>query len=251
MKNQIKKMSLLAAMLLTGSAIYAQNAKTGAVPPTPPTFHAALPPTPPKDHPAPRGRNSRNVPQQGLKVITTISGKVIAYVANDRNIYDSFNLQSGSKMVNVKFPDHLGSQLMRDAKKGENVVVNGFSQTDPSGVAVFHLVSATASGNQITDAPPAAPAKTNAPELKNHESTISSFQKNAEGNVNGIVLNSKEIVETPPHIMEQLQGILKVGQKISLTGFKFMPPSGVVMASSNTVIRPQTITAGGQTYLVR
>lgn len=246
MKNQSKKMSLLAFMLVTGSFVYAQN------PANPPAPGPMSPPPPALGGPAkpmpPRGPKDLNA---SLRKLTTITGKVVAYTANDRNMYDGFTLDNNGKTIAVRFPGHLGAQLMHDAQKGQTITVNGFTDTDPQGKSSFRMVSATANGSQIVDLPPAPPIVTAAPKLKNYESTINQFRKDREGRTTGVILNSKEIIELPPHVTEQLQGLLKTGEKIAVTGFEVNPPAGVVMAGNNTLINAQTIAINGQTYLVR
>ena len=251
MKNRIKTTLLLIAFSITGTIVFAQTPPPGAVPPPSPVPDGIAPPGPPMANvQARRGRNER-MPRRGLTVLTSVSGNVVAYIANDQNVYNAFTLQTANQTMTVRFPDHLGAQLMRDAKKGESITVNGFIDTDPQGMNVFHLVSAKAGGNQIIDTPPALPVVTDAPELKNYDGTISDFRKDMQGNINGVILNSKEIIELPPHVSAQLQGMIKTGEKILVTGFKMVPPAGVVMARENSVINPQTITLNGQTYLVR
>ncbi|RZK77325.1 MAG: hypothetical protein EOO85_09115 [Pedobacter sp.] len=59
-------------------------------------------------------------------------------------------------------------------------------------------------------------------------------------------------VDLPPAAIEQLQPLLKTGDKVKVNGFKESSPSGVALvADAPTVIHPQSIEVNGQTYLLR
>ena len=255
MKNQLKRLAVIACLSITVMAAKAQAPvppPNGNMPPPPALMVPGnnVPP-PPVLADATPGRRGRKGQQQGLQTLTTVSGKVTGYVVNDRNIYNAFTLLNGSQTVTVRFPDHMGEQLMADAKKGETISVNGFTDTNPQGVSEFHLVSAKVGSTQLTDTPPAPPTTLPAPEIKNYSGSIRDFRKDLQGNINGVILDNKDVIELPPLVTSQLLPVLKNGEKIEVTGFKVVPPTGVVMAQQTNSIRPQTITLNGQTYLVR
>lgn len=247
MKSLIKKIALISCLTVGSVSLFAQIPPQA--PPPPPTGPAA--PPAPGMPPAP-GPGLAQPPLQGnLRTLTTISGKVTAYLANDRGIYDGFTLQSSGQSYTVRFADYLGEKLMATAKKGAYLSVSGFADVDPQGINAFHLVSAKAGSTVITDTPPPAPAVPPVQDIKNYSGSITDFRKDMQGNINGVILGNKEIVQLPPPVIAQLQGLLKSGEKIEVTGFRVIPPAGAIMAEQNTLIDPQTITLNGQTYLVR
>ena len=259
MKNQLKKATLLVGTMLAGCLAFGQAPVAGTIPP--PNGKIANPavpgapgqmPPPPAGRPGHGPRGADRGPMAGLQTLTTISGKLSNYVANDRFVYNGFTLQENSQTVLVRFPEHIGSQLMAAAKKGESISVTGFSQTGPDGIAAFQLVTAKAGGTLVTDTPPLPVVQPVSPLQQNFAGTITDFRRNQNGMISGVVLSNKEVVPLPPPVIEQLQAYLKSGLAIQGTGFKDVLPVGAVAAPGMLVfIHPQTITLNGQTYLVR
>lgn len=204
-----------------------------------------IPPPPGKHKGGPERR-------EALKVLTSVSGKVIAYQANDRYAYNSFTLQNGSQVTTVRFPEQLGKQLMGAAGKGQSVTVKGFTDSTDNKANVFQLVSLSVNGTQIMDVPPTIPIVPATTQPGLFTGTISNFKRDQQGMIRGINLDSKVQVDLPPAAIEQLQPLLKTGDKVKVNGFKESSPSGVALvADAPTVIHPQSIEVNGQTYLLR
>ena len=112
MKNLFKTTMITSCMIFTGIYSHAQ-APAGTTAPIPADLkhtYASMPPPRP-GQPGPMMDGHR--PTIGLQQLTAINGKVTGYLANDRYEYDALTLQTGSNQVNIKFPAHLASQLMR------------------------------------------------------------------------------------------------------------------------------------------
>lgn len=246
MKNQIRRIAFTACFALISGIAFAQVPPSDNVPPPPPAGPGQLAP-PPMDR-------IKKGPERGvdLKTVNMLSGKIIAYLTNDRYIYNSFTLQSGAQIVTVRFPEHLGQALMNAAKKGETITVKGFTDPGPDGVSSFQLISAAAGRNQIADTPPVAPVQPITAVAKTYTGNINSLKKDERGMINGIYLNNKVLVDLPPHAALQLQSLLRIRDRIEASGFTDTPPSGAVLAANApAMIHPQTLTINGQTYLLR
>ncbi|MFC1225324.1 hypothetical protein ACFE6N_16060 [Pedobacter sp. BG31] len=245
MKSQLKKTAVTACLALMSIVTFAQVRPTNNLPAPPDSAPGEMPPTPGlHKHGMERG--------PGLKVLTSLSGKVIAYQTNDRYIYNRFTLQNGSQVITVRFPEQLGKQLMSAAAKGKSVMVKGFTDNGPDGVNVFQMASLAVDGTQIADTPPSVPiAPVNEPS-KTFTGKINDFKRDQSGAIRGLSLDNKVEIDLPPHAMEQLQSLLKAGDKVKVTGIKDTPPSGVLLESgAPTIIHPETIEINGQTYLLR
>jgi hypothetical protein len=243
MKIPFKVTAIIAGILFSALWSCAQ------VPPPPnPANSPALTPPPPGPPGQPRPGPQ---PPNSLQQLTAVNGKVSGYLTNDRYEYDGLSLQAGNNTITVRFPAHLGAQVMKSAPKGSEITINGFYENSPLGANEFHLVNATIGNTVITDALPAANVTPPAEVQQNFTGSISDFRRGPDGMVNGLILGGKEVIELPPPAAGQLQGLLTAGEKISGTGIKTIPPDGVVMAQNLQVIHPQTLTVNGQTYLIR
>ncbi|MDP9080316.1 MAG: hypothetical protein M3O71_23060 [Bacteroidota bacterium] len=252
MKISFKATAIIACIVFTGLWSCAQVPPAGTPPPPQaPVNRAALIPPPPlgpgQPQPAPAGPQAN----RGLQQLTAINGKVAGYLTNDRYEYDGLTLQNGSTSVTVRFPAHLGAELMKAAQKGSTLTVNGFYESSSLGTNEFHLVNAKAGGTVITNLPAVLTATPQAEEQKSFSGAITDLRRSRDGVLNGVVLDKNQVIELPPPAAEQLQGLLKSGEQISGTGIKITPQAGVVMAQNLQQVRPQTLTVNGQTYLVR
>jgi len=249
MKNQMKKLVAAGLLIICGTYVAAQVPPPAPMPPAAAGASGLLPSPAPDNGPFQPGGPRR---QPTLQSLTTINGRVIAYTANDRYAYNSLTLQGNNGTTNVRFPEHLGQQLMNAAKKGEKITVKGFSMTGPDGITAFQLVTATVGSTQIIDTPPVPPAQSVTPEPKTYSGSISDFRRDPQGTINGLTLDNKVVIDLPPPATAQLQALLKTGDKVDVSGFKDTTPAGVVLAAGAPMfIHPQTITLNGQTYLLR
>ena len=186
-----------------------------------------------------------------LQQLSRVAGTIQAYTANDREEYDGFTLHNDGGTVAVRFPAHIAGQLMGTAKPGTPIEVQGFYETTPEGLNVLHLVDASAAGQTFYDTPPAPPAAPPVDTSGQFSGTITDIHKDVRGLVNGLMLGSKQLIELPPGIFEQLQDYLKPGTAISGSGIRVNPGPGVVLVRSLERFHPQTLTIGGRTYMVR
>jgi len=245
MKSQIKRIavtSCFAVMSLIASAQIRPNDNL----PLPPVEGPGMGPL----HHGPQDIG----PQRGLALreLTTLSGKVLAYQTNDRYAYNTFTLQNGRQVVTVRFPEQLGKQLMSAAGKGQSVTVTGFKDNGPDGEGVFQMASLVVGSTRIADTPPAIPVVPAVAQSGTYTGSISDFRRNPDGVIRGISLGNKLQIDLPPPAIEQLQSLLKTGDRIKVNGFKDTPPSGVVLAAgAPTVVHPETIEVNGKTYLLR
>jgi hypothetical protein len=239
MKNGLKRSALVAAVLLSALWCRAQQPGMNPAPPPPaPVNGAPGNPPPPGLRPA------------GLTQLVTVSGKVIKYVANDRYEYDGITLQNNEKTMNVKFPAHLGAQLMKAAPKGSELTLSGTYDNSPEG-AFFRFYSLKNGDSVITDTPPPIDQAPPAKQFKNFSGTISGLNHDQSGVTNGVIINGKMLISLPPPAVQQLAVYLKTGEKISGTGVQRIPPSGVVTAGNLEFTDARTLSISGQTYLIR
>jgi hypothetical protein len=245
MKSQIKKTAITACFALMSMVTFAQVRPTDNVPAPPAGGPGDMLP-----HPQ---RNRGGLEKAGaLKVLTSLNGKVIAYQTNDRYIYNRFTLQNGGQVITVRFPEQLGKQLMSAAAKGKSVTVKGFTDNSPDGVNVFQMASLSVDGTQIVDTPPTTPIVPVSATSGTFTGKINDFKRDQGGAIRGLSLDNKVEIDLPPRAVEQLQPLLKTGDKVKVTGIKDTPPSGVVLESgAPTIIHPETIEINGQTYLLR
>lgn len=233
MKGKIKVTVLTAMVVISG--LYCSAQQPGPVPPPPPPAGPAMTP-PPKVNP--------------LEQLTTLTGTVLTYDANDRFEYDGMDLREKDQNVMVKFPAHLGRQLFSAAPKGSTVTVSGTLDETLEG-KVFRLYSLKADGKTITETAPAMPETPPAEELKDFSGTVSAVRRDRNGRVNGIVLNKNLVVMLPPPAVDQLSAYLKDGVTLSGTGIVHGVPEGVVIAGNMKLTDARTLSIDGKTYLIR
>lgn len=238
MRNTVRNTML--ACLLAGAAC-CQAQPVHPLPPQPPV--PGMCPNPPQPPGVPPGTRK-------LEALTSLSGKLTAYEANDHYEYDAFVLQTAEKNVSVKFPAHLAEQLMKAAAKGAQLTVNGTADWTPEG-EVFHLYSVKVGDKVITDTPPAIAETPQADVLSDFKGVITGLNHDRRGMVNGVIIDSKLFVAFPPQAVEQLMGSLKTGKSISGSSVQHARPTGVVTAQNMQVSQARTVTIDDQTYLVR
>jgi hypothetical protein len=287
MKKSFSALALLAALLLAGPAAHAQqtvvktktksskNAKaaTLATPlapmagATPPAGGPAGPPPPPAGGPrgeqgpggpGPRGpQGGPGGPQAGqVQVLSDVRGTLASYQArNDEQVYDAFVLRpEGSAAPDtISFPRHLGQQLTSAVKAGSAVTVTGFRQAGPDGRSRFHFVSLTSGGQTVRDTPPVRPTTAPTEESATVRGTIRELRRGPRGEVKSLVLSDQSILQLSPRAVEQLADKLTAGASVEATGTLRTAHPGEALASTTPVriVRAETLTLGGNKYLVR
>ena len=196
-------------------------------------------------------------PQGGqVQVLSDVRGTLASYQArNDEQVYDAFVLRpEGSATPDtIHFPRHLGQQLTSAVKAGSSVTVTGFRQAGPDGRSRFHFVSLTSGGQTVRDTPPVRPTTAPTEESATVKGTIRELRRGPRGEVKSLVLSDQSILQLSPRAVEQLADKLTAGASIEATGTLRTAHPGEAMASTTPVriVRAETLTLGGNKYLVR
>jgi len=189
--------------------------------------------------------------EQGLRVVSTVTGKVVKLQANDDFVFDGFYMISGSDSLLVKFPAHLGSQISPVAKQGSQITVSGVSESPGLGTKEMKMVSLIAGGKTLTDNPPATPITPVQETTVTGNGKVTSLQTDREGKINGVFIDNKTVLRFPPHVSGQLGNTIAKGSAISYSGSQKNKEQGEILLEDYKVIRCNTITVNGQQYLVR
>jgi hypothetical protein len=281
MHKSIFPLAVLATTLLVSPAVQAQqtvvktknktakNAKAtaAALPLAPPPVPGAGPagPTPPPPSgphgergPGPKGPKGGPYGPQGgqAQILSDLRGTITAYQArNDEQVYDAFVLRAEGNAAadTIRFPRHLGQQLMAAAKAGSTVTVTGFRQAGPNGRSDFHFVSLTSGSQTVRNMPPARPATPPTEETATVRGTIQELRRDPKGQIKALTLSDQSILQLPPRAVEQLTDKLTVGASLEATGTLRAAHAGEALATSTPtrVVRAETLTLGGNKYLIR
>ncbi|GAB4022336.1 hypothetical protein GCM10028773_34680 [Spirosoma koreense] len=186
-----------------------------------------------------------------MVALTTLSGTVQQFTANDESVLDGLTLNTGSKTVAVQFAPHLGQAIQTTGKAGSQVTVTGLADVTPEGTTVFRLVSLSNGRTVVTDTPPAAPAVRSAPTSITVKGKVIDYSLDRQGQVNGLRLSDQTLVRVPPHVAAQLMTIAPKGTAISVDGYVCPIGEGQVRLQKQTILDASLITANGQSFLVR
>jgi hypothetical protein len=272
-------LATLATVLLTGTAAHSQqtvvktktksakNAKAAAMvlPLAPPPTPAGGPAGPPPPTGGPRGEQGSSLkggpgpegPRGGqVQALSDLRGTITAYQArNDEQVYDAFVLRPAGSAVadTIRFPRHLGQQLMAAAKAGSTVTVTGFRQAEPDGRNDFHFVSLTNGSQTVRNTPPVRPTTPPTEEAAMVRGTIRELRRDPRGQIKALTLSDQSILQLPPRAVEQLADKLTVGASLEATGTLRATHAGEALATSTParVVRAETLTLGGNKYLIR
>jgi hypothetical protein len=272
MKKSFSAVALLAALLLAGPAAHAQqtvvktktksskNARAAAMTAPLPAPAAGMAPAggPGPDGPGRKGpKGGPGGPQGGqVQVLSDVRGTLASYQArNDEQVYDAFVLRpEGSAAPDtIHFPRHLGQQLTSAVKAGSTVTVTGFRQAGPDGRSRFHFVSLTSGGQTVRDTPPVRPTTAPTEESATVKGTIRELRRGPRGEVKSLLLSDQSILQLSPPAVEQLADKLTPGASLEATGTLRAAHPGEALASTTPVriVRAETLTLGGNKYLVR
>jgi len=191
-----------------------------------------------------------------VQVLNDVRGTLASYQArNDEQVYDAFVLRpEGSAAPDtIHFPRHIGQQLTAAAKAGSSVTVTGFRQAGPDGRSRFHFVSLTSGGQTIRDTPPQRPTTVPTVETATVKGTIRELRRGPRGEVKSLVLSDQTILQLSPRAVEQLADKLTAGASLEASGTVRGTHPGEAMATTTPVrvVRAETLTLGGNKYLVR
>lgn len=234
MKRKNQLLLLLAVVGLAGTFTAHAQPPVGSGGPGPNAFAGIRPPQP-----------------SGMVALTTLSGTIQQFTANDESVLDGFTLNTGSNTVAVQFPAHLGQAIQAAGKSGSKVTVTGSTDTTPEGTAVFRLVSLTSGQSVVTDTPPAAPAALPTPTPITVKGKVADYQINRQGQVSGLRLSDQTLVRVPPHVAAQLTTLAPKESTVSVTGYVQPVGEGQVRLQKQTIVEASQITVNGQSFLVR
>jgi hypothetical protein len=284
MKKSFSAVAVLATLLLAGPIAHAQQtvvktktksakngqAATAAPAPAPGLAPAGGPAGPPPtpaggprgeqgpSGPGPKGpKGSLGGPQQGqVQVLSDVRGTLASYQArNDEQVYDAFVLrpEGSASPDTIRFPRHLGQQLTSAIKAGSSVTVTGFRQAGPDGRSRFHFVSLTSGSQTVRDTPPVRPTTAPTEEAATVKGTIRELRRGPRGEVKSLVLSDQSILQLSPRAVEQLADKLTTGASLEATGTLRTAHPGEALATTTPVriVRAETLTLGGNKYLVR
>lgn len=185
-----------------------------------------------------------------MQALNTYTGKVTSFTANPDKVYDAFQMDVNGTPTRVKFPKHLGTQIMAAAKPGMKVTVNGFMDYNKQGSPEIHFVNLTAGSKVIykVKKPKKVP---NQEEFVTVKSTVRDFKRNREGVIDGLYLNDATILKFPKHISNQVTSMLKAGDPIWASGYVKPKSEGVAYAEKVRIVKAETIRLNGTTYLLK
>jgi hypothetical protein len=203
----------LAGLGLTDNSI----AQQPPAPPAAPSEQLALPPAPLRGPDA-----QRAVPPphpDGADERTTIRGTISQYLMNPDGLVDGVLLSDNTV---VRFPSHLGQQLIQTVKPQDLVQIDGFSEVQGS----IHAATITNANTQQTviDAPPAPQNPPPVPISNSRQSmsvsgVIKVLLHSPRGEIDGAVLDSGAIVHVAPLVGTQQAHLFEVGASLSASGY--------------------------------
>jgi len=203
--------------------------------------------------PGPGGpRHPHPVPaKKGLQAVTSIQGKVVRLSNNHDFTLDGFYMLTGNDSLLVKFPAHMGAQVMPVAKPGAQISVSGVAENPAGGIRTLKLVSLTSGDKTLTETSPVPPQQVTQENSVTGSGKITSLQTDGEGKVTGLFIDSKTILRLPPQATAELGTALATGSTVSYTGSQKNKMQGEVQLENYKIIRCNTITVNGQQYLVK
>ncbi len=191
----------------------------------------------------------RGPKDKGLEQLTTVSGTVVEWTYNDDFVYDGLNLLSeNNRRYFVKFPPHLGEQMM---SVGKVLTVNGVLKYNREGEEELKLMDATGNGKTIYDQKPQPRAIPVQETFVNDNSEIAEVQINKHGDACGYIMKNGTILKIPPHVARQLMEMVKPGDMIGYTGVLKRLKEGHVQSQDYQIVRCQTISVNGTQYVVK
>jgi hypothetical protein len=123
----------------------------------------------------------------------------------------------------------------------------------PDGRSHFHFVSLASGGQTVRDTPPVRPTTAPTEETATVRGTIRELRRGPRGEIKSLVLSDQSILQLPPRAVEQLADKLTTGASLEATGTLRTAHPGEALASTTPVrvVRAETLTLGGNKYLVR
>lgn len=113
----------------------------------------------------------------------------------------------------VTFPPHLGAALSPLLQAGERVEVAGYGRRTASGMPRIELATLAVAGRSFSMPRPW--------QFTSYEGSgkVMQFNYNAEGEVDGFLLEDGTFCKTPPHLGRTLMRMIALGSEVSVSGF--------------------------------
>jgi hypothetical protein len=148
--------------------------------------------------------------------LTTVRGTVAQYMMNPRGDVDGLLLEDNTV---VRFPPHLGAQLVQLAAGGDHVVVTGFNVM--SGIVRAQTIVNEATQRSIVDTPPipgAPPAEATPQQPMSASGTIRVLTHAPRGEVDGAVLKDGTIIHFPSWAGASFSALLGEDKPLAAAG---------------------------------
>jgi hypothetical protein len=162
-----------------------------------------------------------------------IRGTVRQFLKNDHEDIDGVTLDGG---VDIRFPPHIGREVTRLAKVGDELAIQAERVTRPRGETVLEARRIERDGKVIeVDHPPRGPKGKPGPMGRPGEDVpmkargaIAELLSNPHGELDGFRLKDDTEVKFPPHLGAELEAIIKPGELVRIDGRKHITPKGDV-----------------------
>jgi hypothetical protein len=176
------------------------------------------------------------------------SGKVKAFVKNDKGDVDGMSLDNGAL---IHFPPHLATSITRQVQVGDGIEVRGHEHTLPTGDAAIEAKQIEVNGQVITIEEPRRPRGPKPPRGPRHmaessmtaKGKVSEFHVNRHGDVDGFLLSDGTEVKLPPHQAGDLEALVQVGSQVWIEGRRHETPHGDIHLHADQIMD----TASGRT----
>lgn len=171
--------------------------------------------------------------EREAKPETTVKGKVLQLIRNDRDDVDGLLLDND---VKVHFPPHIGREVVKLVKKGDNVRILGREEKRPKGETVFVATQIESQGTTIKVAPPRPPQE----RPMTAKGTVRELITNRAGDVDGLRLEDGTEVKFPPHQGKELKTLVSKGDVVRIEGHRHETPKGDVHLHADVITSVDT-----------
>lgn len=189
-------------------------------PPAPAPASSEQPALPPAPLRGPDAKRAVPPPtSNGAPERTSIRGTIAQYLMNPDGNVDGVLL---SDKTIVRFPPHLGQQLVQTAKPQDPVQIDGFPEAQGS----IHAAAITNANTQQTviDVPPSSENPPPGPIASSRQSmsvsgVIKVLMHSPRGEIDGAVLDNGAIVHVGPLVVSQQAHLFQAGASLAASGY--------------------------------
>ncbi|MFM0194575.1 hypothetical protein [Paraburkholderia strydomiana] len=200
-------------------AAQTRPAEGPGAPPSPPVAGMPAPAIAAPDAPPPPARATvLPTDQQQVRVA---SGTVIRFVINPEGDVDGFVLHDGSL---VRFPPHMGSQLVSVVHQGDPVRIAGVS--NGAGDVSAQQITNERTSQQIVDQPPPIGATPMPPALRGAglvkfsvKGPVARVMTAPRGEPDGVMLANGTIIRMPPPVAQQFANLMRPDVVVAASGY--------------------------------